>query len=38
MKKVALLAVFVLSFIASARTINKAENPLPRCNPCNWVK
>jgi hypothetical protein len=38
MKKAALLVVFVLSFIASARTTNKAENPLPRCNPCPMVR
>jgi len=38
MKKAALLAVFVLSFIAAARTTNKADNPLPTCSPCPYVK
>ena len=38
MKKAALLVVFVLSFIASARTTNKIDNPLPRCNPCPMVR
>ena len=38
MKKAALLVVFVLSFIASARTTSKVENPFPRCNPCPWVR
>jgi hypothetical protein len=39
MKKVALLAVLALSFIATAKTTSKkVENPLPTCNPCSWVK
>jgi hypothetical protein len=38
MKKAALLVVFVLSFIASARTTNKADNPVPKCDPCPWVR
>jgi hypothetical protein len=38
MKKLALLAVVVLSFVASATATNKAENPFPTCNPCQYVK
>jgi hypothetical protein len=38
MKKAALLVVFVLSFIASARTANKVDNPLPKCDPCPFVR
>jgi len=38
MKKAALLVIFVLSFIASAHTTNKGENPIPGCNPCPWVR
>ena len=38
MKMFALLAIVVLSFVASATTTNKADNPFPTCNPCQWVK
>ncbi len=38
MKKLALLAIVVLSFVASARTTSKADNPIPTCNPCQYVK
>lgn len=38
MKKAALLLIFVLSFIASAKTTNKADNPIPTCNPCPMVR
>ena len=37
MKKVVLLALAALSFLATART-SKIEVPIPQCNPCPWVR
>jgi hypothetical protein len=38
MKNAAFLLILVLSFIASAKTTNKADNPFPTCNPCPMVR
>jgi len=37
MKKLTILAFIALSLFATATT-NKAENPLPMCDPCPWVR
>ena len=37
MKKIIVLAFLALSLFA-AKTTNKAENPFPMCNPCDWVR
>jgi hypothetical protein len=36
MKKLALLAFIALSMFATKA--NKADNPLPMCDPCPWVR
>jgi len=36
MKKMMLLAALVLSFVATAGTVR--INPIPGCNPCDWVR
>jgi hypothetical protein len=38
MKKIVLLAFAVFSFVATAKTSNPKDNPLPMCNPCDWVR
>jgi hypothetical protein len=38
MKKLMVIAVLALSFLATARTSNKADNPFPGCNPCPFVR
>lgn len=35
MKKLVLLALFALSFLAST---SRAIGPLPTCDPCPWVR
>ena len=37
MKKLTLLAFIALSLFA-AKTTNKADNPLPTCTVCPWVR
>ena len=37
MKKLVLFAVVALSFLASARTVQK-DNPIPGCSPCPFVR
>jgi len=39
MKKLTVLALLALSLFA-ARPVppNKSDNPLPTCNPCEWVR
>jgi hypothetical protein len=37
MKKVMVVALLALSFLATARTV-KEENPYPGCNPCPFVR
>jgi len=34
-KKIILLALFAMSVFA-AKTVNKADMPLPICEPCEW--
>jgi hypothetical protein len=36
MKKLTLLALIALSMFANKA--NKADNPLPMCDPCPWVR
>jgi hypothetical protein len=38
MKKVVLLALALFSFLATAKTVKPGDNPLPMCNPCDWVR
>jgi len=37
MKKLTVLAFIALSLFAATAT-NKAENPIPTCQPCPWVR
>lgn len=37
MKKLVVLAFIALSMLA-ARTTNKADNPIPTCDPCQYVR
>ena len=37
MKKIMLLALLALSFLATGRTV-KSEIPLPGCDPCPFVR
>jgi hypothetical protein len=37
MKKFAILAFIAFSLFAALPT-NKSENPIPMCNPCDWVR
>jgi hypothetical protein len=37
MKKIVLVALFAISFFASARPIHR-EIPLPACDPCPFVR
>jgi hypothetical protein len=37
MKKLVVLAFLALSMLA-ARPTNKADNPFPQCDPCQWVR
>lgn len=37
MKKLVLFTLVALSFLASARTIQK-DNPTPACSPCPFVR
>ena len=37
MKKLVLLALFALSFLATAHT-GKINTPIPTCDPCDWVR
>jgi hypothetical protein len=37
MKKLVLLAVVAFSFLASAHT-TRIQNPVPGCDPCEWVR
>jgi hypothetical protein len=36
MKKLLLVALFAMSMFATRA--NKADNPLPGCDPCPWVR
>jgi len=36
MKKMMLLAVIAIAFLATART--RIGGPLPECDPCPWVR
>lgn len=36
MKKLVILAIFALSLFASGT--RQYDNPLPACNPCDWVR
>ena len=39
MKKLVVLGLFALSFLATARTIsNKSDMPFPECDPCPFVR
>lgn len=38
MKKLIVIAVLTFSFLATARTTNKHDNPIPTCNPCPFVR
>lgn len=35
MKKLVVLAIFALSLFAAGST---KDNPIPTCNPCDWVR
>jgi hypothetical protein len=37
MRKLVLLALLALSFLATART-SRVIGPIPTCNPCDWVR
>ena len=37
MKKLFVLAIFALSVLASSGT-RQYDNPIPMCNPCDWVR
>ena len=38
MKKLVVLAVFALSLFASGAIEKPHDNPIPTCNPCDWVR
>jgi hypothetical protein len=38
MKKLVLFALFAVAMLATAKTTHKPINPIPQCNPCDWVR
>jgi hypothetical protein len=38
MKKLVLFALLAVSMLATARTTQKPINPLPGCQPCDFVR
>jgi hypothetical protein len=38
MKKLVLVAMMAMAFLASARTGSRIGGPLPECDPCPWVR
>jgi len=38
MKKLMFLALALFSFLAVARTTKPSDNPVPGCNPCDWIR
>jgi hypothetical protein len=36
MRKLVVLAIFALSLFAAGG--NRSDNPIPMCNPCDWVR
>jgi hypothetical protein len=38
MKKLVLFALLAVSMLATARTTHKPINPVPQCNPCDWIR